>query len=252
MEEKAPSEKQELITDVVGFNFRKLWFTFRQLTFRPGETVADYCDGERKQYVSPITYFLLAYGIGFFITKLSGLMRYYYQDGRLVQSHQNDSFTRMFVTGYKLGNPTATDEHVQEIITWVTPGIEFISSKEGGLLIYLPITLLLQWLFYKAFRKSFYHNLYFLLYISAQVNLITIPIILILGWAPSMFGWLFLLFVGSTVAFYFYALPKFYTGIRVEQIVIRTLGQVIVGIAPLFLWFMILFITYTLVYNRFM
>jgi hypothetical protein len=45
--EKSPSEHQEIIDEVVGFNISKLWTTCKELTINPGNMVASYCDGLR-------------------------------------------------------------------------------------------------------------------------------------------------------------------------------------------------------------
>lgn len=220
MEEQPISEKQELIEEVVGFNFRKLWFTFKELTVRPGETIAAYCDGIRAKYVSPITYFLLTYGLNFFVTHLFV---------------KNDDLAKSFEEGYKLGNPSATNEKFQSLMAFIKPGFEFLQTKEGMVLSYIPILIILQWLFYRKYRKSFFHSFYFCLYVAAQTNLLTIPLIMTLGWStPAKV----LLVTTSllSVAFYFYAIPKFYLGITVSQIALRTFGQIIAFIIPFFIW----------------
>ena len=252
MEEQPLSEKQEVITEVVGFDIRKLWTTVKELTLRPGSAIADYCNGKRQSLISPITYFLLTSGLNYFLTKISGMMEFYPKNGKMVQAAGENGYVQFFQMGYKMGSPTATDEQVLEAIELIKPGIDFISSKEGMMLTTLPILVVLQWLFFRKYRKSFLHNLFFLLFITAQINLLTIPLIFIPALFPSLLTLVFIGIIIFTMVFYFRAMPTFYTNITTDQIILRTIGQFAVGLVPFIIWFCIVFVGAIFIYHKFL
>src|SRR5690349_22977082 len=64
------------ITDIAGFDLRKLRNTLTDLTVRPGAAIDHYCIGDRQKYVSPIIYFVLVFAISFFVSKASGISHY--------------------------------------------------------------------------------------------------------------------------------------------------------------------------------
>jgi len=232
--ERSSSEKQEIIDEVVGFNIRKLWTTCKDLTLYPGDTVANYCDGSRSKYLSPITYYLLCYGLNFFLAKLLGVFNYNPLNGSVI-THSNNML-EAFMTGIKLQDPSITNERIEKIINIVSPAFEFLSSKEGLLLTSLPVFIVMQWLFFKSFRKPFLHHVYFLLFISAQINLMTIPLLLPLLFTYSFYWTLSIGTIVLATVFYFYAELKFYPRITMTDIFWRTTLQIITGIIPYFIW----------------
>lgn len=252
MEPKS-TEKEELIKEVVGFDFRKVWTTFKELTVRPGETVAAYCDGARKKYISPVTYFLVAYGINFFVAKLSGMLNYslntdHSAPGKTSPGGMIDSI----IYGAKMGNPNITNEEIENITTLLAPSFEFVSSKEGILILTFPVIMILQWLFFRSFRKPFLQHLYFLLYVSAQINLLTIPLMIPFFFTQSLLWFTTVTTLAVSVGIYFYAELKFYPRITFGDIIIRTIGQVAAGAIPFFIWFCaVLAVTIVIVKNFF-
>ena len=54
----------------------------------------------------------------------------------------------------------------------------FLTSETGQKTVLLPIQLLLTWLFYKKYNRSFKENSWFTLYISGHGSLLSLPLIL--------------------------------------------------------------------------
>ncbi len=249
MEEKINSEKAEMVAEVVGFDFRKLWVTCRDLTVRPGETVAAYCDGARQRYLSPYSYFLLTFGINYFLTKTTGILSN--PGAATTAADAAPSYYDLFLDGYMKGNPNATPEKAQKLFGMIQYGFEFMMSKEGMIITTLPIMVLLQWLFYRAYRKSFFQNFHFLLFVSAQTNLLTAPLVLVLWWSPESVYWLALVTMVLAMPFYFWAVSRFYPKITSDQIILRTFGQVLTGIIPYFVWSAVVMIAAVIINAKF-
>lgn len=253
MENQTSSEKQELIEEVVGFNFHKLWFTFKELTFRPGETVSNYCDVVRTKYVSPVTYFLLAYGINFFFAKASGMLDPLMKIGQ-PESGKTSSTGMLdgFMNGFKVGNPSITEAEFENQKILFASTFDFLSTKEGILLISFPIIILVQWFFFKKFRKVFLHHLYFVLYVPAQINLLTIPLMFPVFFSQVLYLPVSIAIAAMSVGIYLYAEYKFYPAITVGNIAARTIGQFVAGLISYLIWFcLVMYVAFVIIQNFF-
>jgi hypothetical protein len=237
MEEQIPSEKQELIAEVVGFSIPKLWFTFLELIIRPGQTISAYCDGFRTKYVSPVTYFLLSNGVIYFLTKSTGLF-----DQILTISFPGDQeFADAIIDIARKAKPSITVDKIEKIQRIVNPSLEFIMSKEGMFSVSFPIVILVQWLFYKYYRKRFLHHLYFMLYVSAQINILTLPFFIPIYFTPTLLWPITLASLPVAVYIYLYAERKFYPNITSKTLAMRTIGQIPVCTILLLGWYYIVF-----------
>lgn len=156
-----------------------------------------------------------------------------------------------FIEGIKINDPNITEESIVKINNTFGQAFEFLSSKEGLLLIILPIFILMQWLYFKQFRKPFFlQHVYFLLFVSAQINLLTIPLLLPLLYSYSFYWTLSITTLVIAAVFYFYAELKFYPRITISDIIWRTTLQVISGIIPYIIWFLAVLLTTVFIITR--
>lgn len=226
--ETARSEKQEVIQDIIGFDFTRLWATCRDLTVRPGQTIAAYCDGDRAKYISPITYFFLVYGIVFLLMNVLHL-----PDMLVAQGEQYGQL-------YEINRASQDDQSNKTISEINDRLIEFMKGKEASLIITFPIVILFQWLFYRRFRRSFFHNLYFVLFAFGHITLLTAPLIIPMAHPPA-YKWSMLLMLIITFAYWIMAELRFYN-LTLKQAIVRKLWQTIAMIVPLALWMLLVLI----------
>jgi hypothetical protein len=185
-------EKKEILTELMGFEVSKLKNTIRDLTFKPGIAIDEYSQGERKKYLSPITYFLLVFGLSFFIDSVSGIGDYLFQKGFGPGQNIGESFS----SGIKKAE-TDSGEKMPFDIASVSKKIDteaqaFYERKEVQMLILVPGLLLSQWLFFRRTKKSFLHNSYFALYTLAHYTLLLMPLALLFFVSEKLFYYTYL------------------------------------------------------------
>ncbi|HQQ99056.1 MAG TPA: DUF3667 domain-containing protein [Cyclobacteriaceae bacterium] len=164
-------EKKEVVSELIGFDLGKLKNTVVDLTLRPGPAIAEFAQGDRSKYLTPITYFLLVFGLSFFLDSVTGVGAFMMQRGEMGKN---------FVQGIEQaeamdGNVIIKDKAAlsDQINTDVKA---FLERKEVHLLLVLPGLLLCQWLFFRRTGKSFLHNAYFALFTMGQYVLLILPL----------------------------------------------------------------------------
>jgi hypothetical protein len=249
-EKESISEGAEIAEEVVGFDLKKFWYTFRDLTLKPGQMIAAYCDGDRMAYVRPITYFLVAWGAVFFLTSASDFLNKSISKGNQVPGIEtNEDLNNPaegFINMMKASDPNMSAEKIERLTSSINGSYEFLfTSQYGMLLILIPVFLPLQWLFFRRYRKSFIHHLYFYLYASAQLNILTLPALMLVYLAPSLSTLILTLISILVLLFYYYAEFKFFTGISIKQLIVRNVAAIAISIIPLVVWLcMVWFITF--------
>ena len=153
-EEKKTNELKDVTKELLGWEDNKLFRTLNHLTTRPGQIVTEYCNGERQKYFSPIVYFFGVVSLDFYISSVIGLYDY-------VVNEQIDSLQKSTI------DKNSADK--------LSVGFKFLMSETGQKIILIPILLLLTWLFYRKFNKSFKENSWFALYLYGHITLLSIP-----------------------------------------------------------------------------
>lgn len=184
-----------MLTETIGFHPKKLWYTFRGLMIRPGQVIIDYCSGDRKESMTPVSYFLVAYGFSYMVAEVTGFFTWangrgnYYQLAELFK----DSFS---------SNPRLNVAFLK--------ALPIVFSQQVFWFVYVPSIVLSWWLLFRMKKKPFIHHLYFVLFVSAQINIVT--------WAPKLYrlfshsgqwmvDWFSLIF---STAFFVVAAKSFY------------------------------------------
>lgn len=243
--ETAQSDRKEIISEIIGFDFNRLWATIRDLTLKPGKVAADYCDGQRKKYLSPITYFFLVYGLVYFSFSLTGLQSQFLEQGRTLYENSK----QQQVVPYGLKPKQLSPEEQAKMESNIREAQDFLMSKEGSLIVALPLMVLFQWLFYKKYRKSFYHHLYFLLFVSAQLNLLTLPLTLTLL-VPELVVASWVIMCILLFGFWLYAEFHFYHASK-SELVLRKFWQMLAMIIPSLVWIMLVTFVVLMITMRF-
>ncbi len=233
MEEGKINEKEEIVTELIGFSLKKLWHTIVELTVRPGQTIAAYCDGERNRIVTPITYFVLTFGMGFFVMTNTGLMD---NSINLGYSLYTGTPERNFES-YRNRLPTElSDEEVSKFMDITNSTLAFVTSQKGMLIQIIPVWLLFQWLFFKKYRKPFSHHLYLLMYTGGHSYLLTAPLMIPLFFSEALVVPILTITSLFGIGYYFFAAIKFYPGLRADQFVELTVKQILASIIPGIIW----------------
>ena len=161
MEEKEKSDglkevTNEVARELIGWENNKLFLTLNHLTTRPGQIVTSYCKGETGKYLSPVVYFFAITGLNVTIYSVSG-------------------FLDLLIT-----NPIASKLGIDTSSTSPELGnaLRFLFGEIGQKTVLLPIALLLTWLFYRKYNRSFKENSWFALYIAGHATLLATPTIL--------------------------------------------------------------------------
>jgi hypothetical protein len=200
------SERKEVLTELVGFEITKLKNTIKDLTLKPGNAIDEYAQGERKKYLSPITYFLLIFGVSFFLDTVSGVGDYIFNKGF-------NQFGQSFATGIKKAEIDSGQKmpfDVQKMYENVDSEAKaFYQRKEAQLLILLPGLLFCQWLFFRRRKNSFLHNSYFALYTTAHYILLLLPLTIFFLISETLF-----LYSYSILGFVFPIVYNTYAGIN--------------------------------------
>lgn len=211
-EDSNQDERKEVLTELIGFEFSKLKNTVRDLTINPGFAIDEYCRGERRKYLSPITYFLLVYAISFSLDSVTGVGDFIYQKG----FSQGQSIGESWRSGLKKaeadsGEKMPFDE--PEIAGVVdVEARAFFQRKEVQLLILIPGLLLSQWLFFRKKRNSFFQNSYFALYTLGHTLLLLMPIMVLFFISENLFYYTYIT-LGSVfpMAYGIYSGVNFYS-----------------------------------------
>lgn len=152
---------QEVSSEVAGVDVLKAWRTIRDLTLKPGTVVLAYVTGNREKYLSPVAYCLFVFTISIAIDSFTGINRY-------IMSRSDASWTGLYRQGNIEANPEFS--RLQEAM------LDFANSKSGQMLLLMPSILLLQWLLFRKYRKSFAENAYFALFTASHYVLLILPL----------------------------------------------------------------------------
>lgn len=154
---KKTSGLQEVTQELLGWEDNKLFRTLNHLTTRPGQIVTAYSNGEKSKYLSPVVYFFGVTALVTYIVSTSGLLELMLKSNPIAS---------------KLGIDTSKyPEELNNVLS-------FLFSETGQKIIFLPIVLLLTWLFYRKYNRSFKANSWFALYTAGHAALLSTPIIL--------------------------------------------------------------------------
>ena len=227
MENQPPSEKDELVVDAVGFKPKKLLSTLKELTLRPGQAMTGYCEGSRSLLISPITYFFLAFGLNYFLTFLN--------PGVMDSMVQVQKITDAFENGLR-ADGSMDEEKITQFMAALQRTLSFVFSKEGMLLTTWPIIALFQWLFFKKYKKRFIHHLYFLLFVFAHANILTLPLIALVALSPALLTATLVAGSIATLAYYVYAQHQFYR-LPLMDMLGKTAIMFVAAAIPFFIWF---------------
>jgi hypothetical protein len=162
---------KEVANEVIGVEHNKIFNTIKYLTINPSQVISEFCGGEKHKYLSPVVYFLGVGAIKLYLASISGLNDF------LLKGTAAKRWIAWL--GSKFPSLAATKEETETFVSNNSTFISFFNSEYGRELISLPIILLLTWLFYKRFNKSFKENSWFALYTWGHASLLSIPLILI-------------------------------------------------------------------------
>ena len=171
MEGNIQDEKKEVVSELIGFDLGKLKNTVVDLTLRPGLAIAEFVQGDRSKYITPITYFLLVFGLSFFLDSVTGVGEFMMQRGEMGKNFVQGIEQAEAIDGNMIVKDKAalTDQINSEVKS-------FLERKEVHLLLVLPGLLLCQWLFFRRTGKSFLHNAYFALFTMGQYVSLMLPL----------------------------------------------------------------------------
>lgn len=166
-EEKKTNELKDVTKELLGWEDNKLFKTLNYLTTRPGQINAEYCRGEKQKYLSPMVYFFGVTALETFIVTQIGLFDFMVEQNKesLRKSFSDASFLK---TGF---DPTY-------IIDKINSNFSFLFSEVGQKIFFVPLLLLLTWLFYRKINRSFKENSWFALYTLGHATLLSIPFML--------------------------------------------------------------------------
>jgi hypothetical protein len=253
MEEPKPkSEKNEIIEEVIGFRVKKFVYTFKQLLLRPGESVASFCDGNRNDFVKPITYFIFCWGISYVIATASAGFELGFNLGHKMAGGETDvnlaNPSEDLLTAFHKANPEIPKEEFVEVTNALGKGVQFITSQQGLLLSFFPVMVLFQWLFFKRFRKPFHEHLYFFLYCTAQINILSIPFIVITVLFPSTYFLIVSMISIASIIYLLRAEYEFYQPITYGQVLSINSWASLAAIIPLIIWFLMVWVIAAFIY----
>ncbi|HBK87366.1 MAG: DUF3667 domain-containing protein [Cyclobacteriaceae bacterium] len=170
MESNVQDEKKEVVSELIGFDLGKLKNTVVDLTLRPGPAIAEFAQGDRSKYLTPITYYLLIFGFSFFLDSVTGVGEYV-----LKRSEMGNSFVKGIEQAEAIDGTVIVKDKAALTDQINTDVQSFMARREVQLLLMLPGLLLCQWLFFRHTGKSFLHNAYFALFTMSQYVLLVLP-----------------------------------------------------------------------------
>jgi hypothetical protein len=168
-------ETKELINEYIGWDNR-IYSTIKGLTLRPGETIRAYT-AKSENLVNPIVYCFLSLTIAYLVSDISGWTDY-------GLAKQSEYLKKLY--------PEITNIQTNKILN-------FIYGEYGNKLIYIPICIILRYLFFKHRNSSFQENSWFTLFTLGHEYLILIPLLLLIWLTTGVFLW----YVATIGAFIF-------------------------------------------------
>jgi hypothetical protein len=170
------NEFTEVTREIVGWEDNKIVRTMRDLTITPGAAVEAYCKGE-KSYLSPIVYCFGATGAELYVANVIGL-----SDALLDEN--------LAAFNQSLNDPSIASYFNTDIIAdRFTDYYTFLLGEIGQKLILIPLLLLLTYIFYNRFNKSFKQNSWFALFSMGHATLLSIPLMGLWYFFGSMTGY---------------------------------------------------------------
>ena len=161
------SDVKEVTQELVGWEDNKLFRTLNYLTTRPGQLITEYCKGEKQKYLSPVIYFFGVTALEAYLVSVSGIT-----DLMLKANAESlrKTLSEREVDKLNINVDNITDQY--------NSATSFLFTETGQKVIFLPIALILTWLFYKKYNSSFKANSWFALYMLGHVTLLSLPLLL--------------------------------------------------------------------------
>jgi Protein of unknown function (DUF3667). len=158
------NELKEVTKEIVGWEDNKVLRTISDLTTKPGIAIRDYCNDGKQKYLSPIVYFIGVTALETYIASAIGLFDFMLAKNmeEFRKAFSDPSLSKMFNT--------------ENITMQLNEGLSFLLSETGQKIVIIPILLLLTWLFYKKYNRSFKENSWFALYTLGHATLLAIPL----------------------------------------------------------------------------
>ena len=132
---------------------RGLFFTMKRLALKPGDSIKEFLEGKRKQYVKPLSYVLVTSALYVLTTFFLGLNTFF-QD-----------FTEGFTSGVT-DEGDAVAAAILNILTWLT------NNHTYTVLLTLPLFSAASYLAFKRSRYNYFEHLILNMYITGQQMLI--------------------------------------------------------------------------------
>jgi hypothetical protein len=130
---------------------RGFFYTLKELTIRPGDSLKEFLDGKRKSHFKPIAYLLTLSAIYFFTTQLTS------------QNTLIDDLVEGWMRGASEQNPNVV---VPRIASW------FLWNYAYTTLLLLPIFSLASYLSFSRFHKTYLEHIVVNSYITGQQAII--------------------------------------------------------------------------------
>ncbi len=240
MDPEKQNEREEIVADALGFHPKKLLTTFKALNFKAGESVTNYCHGDRTTLMRPIPYFLLFMGLATFLLGITGAAEELRQ---FVQTMLGDAEAG---TSHDIGDtigdalrkePSWSTAEIEKLSHAIRVGENFLGSMQGRILLLLPVYVPIQWFLLRKHKPRFLHHLYFYLFTAAQINAWDVPLLLIFPFVPGVS--ITLMFVMSLLAviYLFYSAYRFFEGITVTQLVMKSVAGLALAVVPMMIWY---------------
>ena len=132
---------------------RGLFYTIKELTVRPGNSINEFLDGKRKQHVKPLSYVLLTSALYVLTTHFLGLNTF------------SQDFTEGFTSGVTdEGNEVASG--ILDILNWLA------NNHTYTVLLTLPLFSTASYLAFKRSHYNFFEHLILNIYITGQQMII--------------------------------------------------------------------------------
>ena len=166
-DKKKTNGLKEVTRELIGWEDNKLIKTLNYLTTRPGQIISEYSKGEKHKYLSPVVYFFGVTALETYIASTIGLFDFVVKQNieSLRQTFSDPIFSKSGI------NVSGTPDQMNSAFL-------FLFSETGQKIIILPVVLLITWIFYKKYNRSFKDNSWFALYTLGHFTLLTIPLML--------------------------------------------------------------------------
>lgn len=123
------------------------FYTLKELTIRPGNTLKEYFDGKRKDHFKPITYLITLSTVYFFITKFT----------------DQNTFIGDLIAGWMNGaSEQNSNVEIPEIASW------FLTNYAYTTLLLLPIFSLASYFAFFKFNKTYLEHIVLNSYITGH------------------------------------------------------------------------------------